>query len=163
VLYPWGSQPPVPDPYEEAQRAKLSEVAKRYADEVYAVHSEGYEPQQSIDLYPASGTMGDWVWGTLRHNVPTLTIELRPRAFFGSSGFQLPESFIQPTWQENRPAILAVLEEWLESAPEPQREAAMVRYETNLESLRLEQAMMQRELDQLGERINVLQHSEPRP
>jgi carboxypeptidase T len=113
VLYPWGREPDTSDPYEESRRRELAEAAELYSAEVYAVHAEDYQPMQSVELYPASGIMGDWVWGTLTYEVPTLTVELRPRAYSGSSGFILPESMIEPTWNENRPAILAVFSSWL--------------------------------------------------
>jgi hypothetical protein len=57
----------------------------------------------SIDLYPASGVMSDWVYGDL--DALSYTIELRPK---GGLGFVLPPDQIRPTCDEALAAVLAL-------------------------------------------------------
>ncbi|MFQ5651126.1 MAG: M14 family metallopeptidase [bacterium] len=101
VLFPWGhTNAPAPD------EALLDQLATTLADSILAVHGKRYTPQQSSDLYLASGDATDWLYGETR--VPSFTIELRPRS--SNPGFQLPESQIQPTFEENLPAALFLIE-----------------------------------------------------
>ncbi|MFQ5627188.1 MAG: M14 family metallopeptidase [bacterium] len=101
VLYPWGNtNAPAPD------ETLLSNLAIAMADEIRAVHNVSYTPQQSSDLYLASGDTTDWLYALF--NAPAYTIELRPRSSF--PGFELPESEIQPTFQENLPAALFLID-----------------------------------------------------
>lgn len=100
VLYPWGhTNAPAPD------EVLLSMLAKTMADSILNVHGKTYVPQQSSDLYLASGDATDWLYGESR--VPSYTIELRPQSSI--PGFQLPESEIQPTFEENLPAALFII------------------------------------------------------
>ncbi len=97
VLYPWGhTNNPAPD------EPLLQNLAVAIADRIRVVHAVTYTPQQSSDLYLASGDTTDWLYGEYR--VPNFTIELRPRSSF--PGFELPESEITPTFEENLPAAL---------------------------------------------------------
>jgi hypothetical protein len=101
VLYPWGNtNAPVPD------EALLSNLAVAMADEIRAVGNFSYTPQQSSDLYLASGDTTDWLYALL--SAPSFTIELRPRSSI--PGFELPESEIQPTFEENLPAALFLID-----------------------------------------------------
>lgn len=106
VLFPWGhTTAAAPD------QALLSQLATTMADSILDVHGKRYVPQQSSDLYLASGDATDWLYGETR--VPSYTIELRPRS--SRPGFLLPESEIQPTFEENLPAALFLIE-WVENS-----------------------------------------------
>ncbi|MFQ5709707.1 MAG: M14 family metallopeptidase [bacterium] len=106
VLFPWGyTNDPAPD------EPLMSNLAQTMADSILAVHGKTYVPEQSSDLYLASGDATDWLYGETR--VPSYTIELRPRSSF--PGFQLPESEIQPTFEENLPAALFLIQ-WTQTA-----------------------------------------------
>ncbi len=109
VLFPWGyTNAPAPD------EALLDQLATAMADRIRRVHGKVYTPQQSSDLYLASGDATDWLYGTSQ--VPAFTIELRPRSM--NPGFVLPESEIQPTFAENLPAALFLIE-WSQTAAAP--------------------------------------------
>jgi murein tripeptide amidase MpaA len=99
VLYPW-SYTSVP----ASDKEHLSLLAEDMADLIYAVHGRVYTPQQGAVLYPASGTTDDWFYGEV--GTFCFTIELRP---IGSPGFILPENEIIPTWEENKPAALYLI------------------------------------------------------
>lgn len=101
ILYPWGytnSPPP--------RRGLLDSLAVAMANRIRDVHGENYTPEQASDLYLASGDTIDWLFGVL--SVPGFTIELRPRGSI--PGFELPESQIQPTFEENLPAALFLID-----------------------------------------------------
>lgn len=101
ILYPWGhTNNPAPD------KALLSQIAATMAGEIRNVHGVSYTPQQASDLYLASGDTGDWLYSAF--GSISFTIELRPRSSF--PGFELPESQIQPTFEENLPAALHLIE-----------------------------------------------------
>ncbi|MFQ5753724.1 MAG: M14 family zinc carboxypeptidase, partial [bacterium] len=105
VLYPWGyTNTPAPD------EMLLNQLASTMADSIFNVHSKTYVAEQSSDLYLASGDATDWLYGETQ--VPSYTIELRPTSSF--PGFQLPESEIQPTFEENLPAALFLIQ-WSQS------------------------------------------------
>ncbi len=106
VLFPWGhTNSNSPD------HALMLNMARKMADEIRGVHNKNYTPQQSSDLYLASGDATDWLYGET--SVPSFTIELRPRS--SSPGFILPESEIQSTFEENLPAALYLIE-WTQAA-----------------------------------------------
>jgi len=101
VLFPWGhTNNAAPD------QGLLKELATEMADRIFSVHSKKYIPEQSSDLYLASGDATDWLYGETR--TPSFTIELRPNS--SRPGFILPEGDIQPTFQENWPAALFMIE-----------------------------------------------------
>ncbi len=101
ILYPWGHTDNVPP-----QRGLLDSLAVAMANRIRDVHGESYTPEQAADLYLASGDTGDWLLGVL--GAPGFTIELRPRS--SVPGFELPDSQIQPTFEENLPAALFLME-----------------------------------------------------
>jgi carboxypeptidase T len=76
------------------------------ADKIKAVHGVAYTPDQAAGLYLASGDTNDWLYALL--GVPSFTIELRPSS--SNPGFVLSESQIQPTYEENLPAALFLIE-----------------------------------------------------
>ncbi|MDZ7309769.1 MAG: M14 family metallopeptidase [candidate division KSB1 bacterium] len=101
ILYPWGyTNAPAPD------EPLLQDLAVAMADRIRAVHAVTYTPQQSSELYLSSGDTTDWLYGVF--HVPNFTIELRPRS--ASPGFELPESEITPTFEENLPAALFLID-----------------------------------------------------
>jgi carboxypeptidase B2 len=71
---------------------------------MFAAHRVRYTLMSSVELYPASGTMTDWMYGIA--NAFSYTVELRPGRG-GRSGFVLPPEQIKPTCDE---ALAAVLE-----------------------------------------------------
>jgi len=104
VLYPWGyTDDPTPD------KTKLHAQAVSMADKIRAVHGASYTPEQSSDLYLASGETTDWLYA--QNGAAAFTIELRPRS--ASPGFKLPESQITPTFEENLPAALYLIDQAL--------------------------------------------------
>lgn len=101
ILFPWGyTSDPAPD------KALMQSLATTMADEIRAVHGVSYTPGQASGLYLASGDTNDWLYSLFR--VPCYTIELRPRSSY--PGFVLPEDQIQPTFEENLPAALYLIE-----------------------------------------------------
>lgn len=101
VLYPWGyTNAPAPD------ESLLNTLAVAISTRIQNVHGQFYTPEQSSDLYLASGDTTDWLYALL--GVPAFTIELRPRS--SNPGFQLPESEIAPTFEENLPAALFLVD-----------------------------------------------------
>lgn len=98
VLYPWGyTASPAKD------RDRFAAVGDRVASALFAPHGTRYSLMQSVQLYPASGTMTDWVYGEV--GALSYTIELRPK---GGSGFVLPPDQIRPTCDEGLAAVLAL-------------------------------------------------------
>ena len=101
VLYPWGyTNSPAP------HKNLLDQIATLISDKIYNVHGKKYTPEQSSELYLASGDATDWLYGEA--NILSFTIELRPRS--SNPGFILPEREIQPTFEENLPAALFLIE-----------------------------------------------------
>ena len=101
ILYPWGHTNDSPP-----DETLLNQLAVEMADKIRSVHGTGYTPQQASDLYLASGDTVDWLYALF--SAPGFTIELRPRSSF--PGFELPESQIQPTFEENLPAALFLID-----------------------------------------------------
>jgi hypothetical protein len=105
VFYPWGYTNDAP-PHEEY----LSTMATAMAHEIKQVHGKTYTPLQVADHYVASGDSDDWLYGV--YTIAAFTIELRPRYKWENGGkpFELPEDEIIPTWEENKPAALYLIE-----------------------------------------------------
>lgn len=101
VLYPWGyTYSPAPD------EALMDQMANAISDSIRGVHGQTYVPEASSDLYLASGDATDWLYGERRS--PSFTIELRPRS--ASPGFLLPDNQLLPTFEENLPAALYLIQ-----------------------------------------------------
>jgi carboxypeptidase T len=108
ILYPWGyTSRPVTNPVD---RDNLLTLAERMQKLIRDVHGTTYIPQQSSQLYPTAGDTTDWTYG--EYQIPSFTIELRPRTQ-AEGGFILPPEQIQPTWEENQPAALAFIQHLL--------------------------------------------------
>ncbi|OHB70205.1 MAG: hypothetical protein A2W23_08115 [Planctomycetes bacterium RBG_16_43_13] len=109
ILYPWGyTYSPAPD------KQLLSYMTTHMADLIKGVNGKIYTPQQSSDLYISSGTTDDWFYGEL--GIFGFTIELRPEGYY--PGFILPETEIIPTWEENKPAALYLIQ-WSQLPADP--------------------------------------------
>ncbi|RMF85415.1 MAG: hypothetical protein D6744_01440, partial [Planctomycetota bacterium] len=99
ILYPYGhmnNAPPPPEP----DYSKFVNLSADMAAAILAVHGQTYVDQVSWMLYPAAGTMPDWVYDTT--GALSWTIELRDT---GTFGFVLPANQIIPTGEENFEAI----------------------------------------------------------
>jgi murein tripeptide amidase MpaA len=96
LLHPWNhTAAPSPD------RDRFAAIGDKLASAIHAQHGQRYDIRAGAQLYPAAGTMTDWMYG---EGATSFTIELRPK---GGSGFVLPPAQIRPTCDE---AFAAVLE-----------------------------------------------------
>ncbi|MBI4387219.1 MAG: zinc carboxypeptidase [Elusimicrobia bacterium] len=98
ILYPWGhTYDSIPDGQAlKAYRAMAGQMAQW----------TGYKPQQSSDLYIASGDTTDWAWGT--HKIFSFTFELTPKSMW-NGGFYPGPGVIEPTFQKNiQPALYLI-------------------------------------------------------
>ncbi|MGE0869309.1 MAG: M14 family zinc carboxypeptidase [Kofleriaceae bacterium] len=102
VLYPWGyTSKPAED------RDRFAAVGDDLASAMFVTHERRYTLMQSVELYPAGGTMADWMYGEAR--AQSFTIELRPDRWSGGrQGFVLPPEQIRPTCDEGLAAVLAL-------------------------------------------------------
>lgn len=101
LLYPWNySAQPAKD------RDRFTAIADRMASAMFSKHETRYRLMQGIELYSASGTMSDWMYGEA--GALSYTIELRPSFGRGSGGFVLPPEQIRPTCDEGLAAVLAL-------------------------------------------------------
>ncbi|MBI5242834.1 MAG: zinc carboxypeptidase [Elusimicrobia bacterium] len=98
VLYPWGGQDdPISDPRAlKAYKAMAAKMAKW----------NGYTPQQSSDLYVATGDTCDWAWGEKK--IFSFTFELTPRSQW-AGGFYPGPDVIGPTVQKNIEPVLYMI------------------------------------------------------
>lgn len=102
VLYPW-TYTTTP----AADRARLAAIGDNIASAIFAQHQNAYKLIQGAELYPASGTMTDWMYGEA--GAQSFTIELRPGQWpgRGRGGFAPPPEEIRPTCDEALAAVLA--------------------------------------------------------
>ena len=99
ILYPWGyTGSDAPD------EPLLRSIGERMRDLIEGVHGHSYCVGQPIDCvnYNAAGDIADWAYA--EYGVLAYTIELRPAG--EPPGFELPDSEIVPTFEENLPAAL---------------------------------------------------------
>lgn len=103
ILYPWGHKY---DGIENQKDARVYEtMAKKMAE------WNKYTPQQSSDLYIASGDTTDWAYG--EHKIFAFTFELDPSQAsggFGGGGFYPGASVIQPVFNKNIEPALYLME-----------------------------------------------------
>lgn len=98
ILYPWGgSDEPIPDAKARAAfQAMAAEMAKM----------TGYKPQQSSDLYVATGDTCDWAWGA--KGIYAFTFELTPKSMW-DGGFYPGAGVVSRVFQANiRPALYLI-------------------------------------------------------
>jgi len=98
VLHPWSH---TAEP--AADRGRLAALADAMASAIYATHGKRYKVIDGAKLYPASGTLMDWVYG--EREAASFVVELRPAR---GDGFVLPPEQIVPTCEESLAATLAL-------------------------------------------------------
>ncbi|MEK7745891.1 MAG: M14 family zinc carboxypeptidase, partial [Elusimicrobiota bacterium] len=98
ILYPWGhSNSPVDNPKDRETFKKLAETMAQW---------NGYTPEQSSDLYIASGDTTDWSWGAKK--IFSFTFELTPASMW-AGGFYPGAGVIDSTFQKNiAPALYLI-------------------------------------------------------
>ena len=98
ILYPWGgSDEQIPD-------AKALAAFKTMAGEMGKM--TGYTPEQSSDLYIATGDTCDWAWGA--KGIFAFTFELTPKSMW-DGGFYPGAGVVQRVFQANiRPALYLI-------------------------------------------------------
>jgi len=100
ILYPWGhTHSSVSD---EADRKAFVTMAKKMAE------WNGYKPQQSSELYIASGDTVDWAYGELKRFA--FTFELSPRDMWSGGGFYPGATILDKVFQDNLKPALYLLE-----------------------------------------------------
>lgn len=87
ILWPWGHTTTV-----APNGVQMQTLGRKMA------YFNGYTPEQSVGLYPTSGTTDDWAYGEL--GMPAYTYEM------GTSFFQDCNSFNNTIWPNNRDALL---------------------------------------------------------
>ena len=98
VLFPWNHSSRRSDDH-----ARLAAIGDTMASAIFDEHGTRYRLIRGVELYPAAGTMTDYMYGEAE--ALSYTIELRPRA---GSGFVLPPDQIMPTCDEGFAAVLAL-------------------------------------------------------
>lgn len=101
ILYPWGA---TYDPISDSRARNVHEtMAKKMAE------WNGYTPQQSSDLYIASGDTTDWSYG--EHKIISFTFELDPaNNGWGAGGFYPGAKIIDEVVKKNTEPYLYLLE-----------------------------------------------------
>ncbi len=101
ILYPWGHKY---NPIETGADLQVHSVmAKKMAE------WNGYTPEQSSELYIASGDTTDWSYGV--HKIISFTFELDPaNNGFGGGGFYPGPGVIQPVFQKNIEPFLYLID-----------------------------------------------------
>ncbi len=100
ILYPWGGKY---DPIENPQdRAIHENMAKTMAG------WNRYKPQQSSDLYIASGDTTDWAYG--ERGLVSFTFELSPANSGGAGGFYPGAGMIDKAFRDNVKPCLYLLD-----------------------------------------------------
>ncbi|MEK7287537.1 MAG: M14 family metallopeptidase [Elusimicrobiota bacterium] len=90
ILYPWGhTYDPVPDSRDRAVFEKMAKTMAAW---------NGYRPEQSSELYIASGDTTDWAYGERR--IFAFTFELTPKSM-SQGGFYPGAGVINGTFQAN--------------------------------------------------------------
>lgn len=99
ILYPWGHK------YDSISDYADREVHQRMAQTMAGWN--GYTPQQSSELYIASGDTTDWSFGTQK--IISFTFELDPGSLWGG-GFYPGSQVISQVFQKNLEPCLYLLE-----------------------------------------------------
>ena len=99
ILYPWGHKY---DAIEVARDREAYETMARTMSDW-----NGYTPQQSSDLYIASGDTTDWAYGEL--GLFAFTFELSPSRW-GGGGFYPGPDVIEPTFRANLRPVLYLID-----------------------------------------------------
>ncbi|WP_199432352.1 M14 family metallopeptidase [Qaidamihabitans albus] len=98
VLWPYGYT------YADTAPGMTQAQARRFADiGRQMARANGYQPQQSSDLYITDGSVNDWMWG--EHGILSYTYEMYPRSSSGLNGFYPPASVIPRETARNDEAV----------------------------------------------------------
>ncbi len=98
ILYPWGGK-------YDGVGGKEQQVFEKIAQKMATWN--GYTPQQSSDLYIASGDTCDWAFGEF--DIFCFTFELSPNANAGRRGFYPGAGIIDKTFESNINPVLYLL------------------------------------------------------
>lgn len=98
ILFPWNH-----DGEPSKDHARYAAVGDDIASAIHGAHQNPYRLIRGVELYPAAGTMSDWMYGEA--GAISFTFELRPRS---GAGFVLPPSEIKPTCDEAMAGVLAL-------------------------------------------------------
>jgi len=98
VLFPWNHSARRTDDH-----PRFAALGDGIASAIFAEHESRYRLIRGVELYPAAGTMTDYLYGEA--DVLSFTIELRPKS---GTGFVLPPDQIVPTCDEGLAAVLAL-------------------------------------------------------
>lgn len=99
ILYPWGhTNDKITD---KDDREIFESMAHRMAQ------WNGYKPQQSSELYIASGDTVDWAYGT--HHMYAFTFELSPKELW-NGGFYPGAGILDQVFQDNLKPVLYMIE-----------------------------------------------------
>jgi len=99
ILYPWGhTDSPISNEKDRQAFQNMAETMARW---------NKYTPQQSSDLYIASGDTTDWAYG--EHGIFAFTFELSPRSMW-EGGFYPGQRYIDKVFQDNLRPLLYLLE-----------------------------------------------------
>ena len=102
ILYPWGhSETGIPVARDKAVHETM---AKKMAEWNH------YTPEQTSELYVASGDLTDWSYG--EHKIISFTFEMDPSASdaWGTGGFYPGQGVIQPVLQKNIEPMLYLVD-----------------------------------------------------
>lgn len=99
ILYPWGHT------YDSIREQKDFLVHKKLAETMAKMNN--YKPQQSSDLYIASGDTTDWSYGV--HGIISFTFELDPKDQW-SGGFYPGQRYIDIVFEKNLKPCLYLIE-----------------------------------------------------
>ncbi len=101
ILYPWGHV------YESIANTRDKQVHETMAAKM--AQWNGYKPQQSSELYIASGDTTDWSYG--EHKIISFTFELDPaNSGWGSGGFYPGAGIIPEVQRKNLEPVLYLIE-----------------------------------------------------
>jgi hypothetical protein len=116
LLYPWGYTT-----LPALQESLLKSLGTRLTDLMRAVNGRDYVcAQAGAALYLTNGDTTDWAYAAT--GMPAYTIELPPLDILGG-GFFNREEDIDPIFQENLPAMLALVD-WAIAHPDPEPDPA---------------------------------------
>ena len=100
ILYPWGHT------YDKINKPRDLQVYETMAKQMSKWN--GYTPQQSSDLYIASGDTTDWTYG--QQGIFSFTFELSPRSMWFGGGFYPGEGVIDKVFNDNLKPCLYMID-----------------------------------------------------
>ena len=102
VLWPYGYTDADTGPgMTSAEAQRFQDVGKQLAQ------TNGYQPQQSSDLYITDGSVNDWMWA--EHKILSFTFEMYPSDGIGLDGFYPPDEVIPRETARNDEAVDTLL------------------------------------------------------